>query len=335
MEKITVVFFGSFQNYSALVLQGLLNSKALEIAGVVTTPAFINSTKNEVKNPVQELAEFKGLPVFTPDVLNADSLAEIEAKVGKTELIVTAGYGKLLPETWLSWPSLAALNLHFSLLPKYRGANPAEWAILCGESQTGVTLIEMSPEFDTGKIVAAAAAPILSTDTREAVYQKLYTLGGEVLPAMLEAYVAFAANGTAPKSDGKITYSLPPTAQPESSTPYAGRFTRDDGFIDWTAISAAIDGESSEPEMASSKLQSVLSFSNQKLDSIFIERAIRALKGFPGAWTKIPTAKGEKRMKLLSAQAPNGRLDLDQVQIEGKPVTRWAESKNIVIWQKH
>lgn len=330
MSKISVVFCGSFQEYSAIVLQGLLNTDEVEVVGVVTTPPFVTKKQETIKNPVQELAEFKGRSVFTPAVLDETSLTEIENAVGVADLLVTAGYGKLLPETWLSWPSVAALNLHFSVLPKYRGANPAEWAILCGETETGVTLIEMSPKFDTGNIIATATSPITDSDTRETVYQALYSLGGEVISEMIAAYMKFRHENSVTQNTDRITYHLPPKSQAESPTPYAARFVRDDSFIDWKAIETAINGKSADPKLVSEKVQEILTYTHQSLDATFIERAIRALAGFPGVWTKIPTAKGDKRMKLLTAQIKGSKLALEEVQIEGKPITRWVESKNIL-----
>lgn len=334
MASTNVIFFGSFQAYSALVLQGLHNHPDLHISGVVTTPPAQNAKGDRLPNPVQLLAQELHLPVVTPKHLTEDSLQELEQTCGKPELLVTAGYGKLLPVSWLNWPSLAAVNLHFSLLPKFRGANPAEWALLFGETETGVTLIEMSSEFDKGAVIASASLPIAPTDTRETLYHKLYTLGGQVLPQMLSTYIDFRRNQTISDVDSdsssKITWHLPPITQSPSPTPYAARFSRADGFIDWKAIVATQQGKTASSNLASSRLQEVLQYTHHSLDAQFIAQAVRALAGFPSVWTIIPTAKGEKRMKLLSCQVVNHQLVLEDMQIEGKNPTRWAESKNIL-----
>jgi len=315
MAKTTVAFFGSFQHYSSLILEGLLATPELEVVLVVTTPAH-----EGVTNPVEVLAKQHAIPVLT----------ELEMpKSQSPDLLLTAGYGQLLPETWLKWPRLAALNLHFSLLPRWRGANPAEWALLAGETETGITLIEMSPEFDTGKLVAQASLPLSDHDTRETVYQKLYELGRQTIGEMLQAYIAFKG-GQSISTANEVRTFLPPVPQTDSPTPYAKRFKREDGLVDWLAFVAAMKGETAAPSLASPQLQKVLSWSHQELDAHFITRATQALLGFPNLWTTIPTAKGDQRMKILSCHVEGNKLVLDQVQIAGKNPSRWAESKNIV-----
>lgn len=340
LTPIKIVFFGSFQDFSADVLLGLLNTDHhIEIAAVVTTPPYQDKSGSEIKNPVQLLAQQHGLPILTPSTLDEKSLQDLIRTAGAFEYFVTAGYGKLLPPSWLSQPPQGALNLHFSLLPKYRGANPAEWALLMGETTSGVTLIEMSPEFDTGKIIAQAAVDIAPNDTRETLYQKLYQLGAEVLPQMVITYAAFQnQHATDPDQESDITYFLPPQVQPTSPTPYAKRFKREDAFIEWSVIKNALAGESNteNTEAISKKYQGLLKTAFQESgvdsDAVFISIAVRALAGFPGLWTMIPTSKGEKRMKILqtSVEAPK-KLNVELVQIEGQQPATWNQVKNQVL----
>jgi len=334
MTKTKLIFCGSFVEYSALPLAALLASTSLEILAVVTTPPAPAGKHSELlKNPVHILAETAGIQVFTPETLSETVIAEIEKKVGQPEILLTAGYGKLLPVSWLKWPSLAALNLHFSLLPSYRGANPAEWALLLDEHLTGITLIEMSPSFDTGKMVASASASITNSDTRETVYDKLYHLGATTLGEMITTYVSFAKNAGSPPSNGVLTFYLPPLEQPVSKTPYAARFTRDQGYLAWPALVAAMEGKVADLAHFSPFLKKILTPGEISADAVFIERATRALAGFPSLWTIIGTAKGEKRMKILAShveKSNSARLVLDQVHIEGKAPARWAEVKNIL-----
>lgn len=318
---MNIVFFGSFLHYSALILDALRQAPSVTIKAVVTTPPQPAGRKQALKKTeVQELAEVYGLPVYAPEKLDETSLDELDALLEADDhvVFVTAGYGKLLPNSWLAHPQLGALNLHFSLLPAYRGANPAEWALLRGETKTGVTLIEMSPEFDTGKIVSQAEVPIEDTDTRETVYEKLYTLGGQVLPEMLEKYV---------------TGSLTPVDQPTTSpTPYAKRLTRDDGFIAWGAFEDALAGRPVSAHYLSKQLQEIAHHVYEPLEYLpleFLERAVRALVGFPGVWTIIPTAKGDKRMKVLAVRVEGQMLKLDKVQLEGQQPAAWNQVKNV------
>jgi methionyl-tRNA formyltransferase len=335
----TVVFFGSFQTYSQLILDQLLASSLVKVVAVVTTPPTpMGKAKVLTKNPVHILAETAELPTFTPSTLDDAALHSILNSHDHIDYFVTAGYGKLLPAEWLSAPKFASLNLHFSLLPKYRGANPAEWAILLGETETGVTLIEMSPEFDTGTMVAQAASTIEASDTRETVYQKLYELGGQVLPTMLATYHSFRtgepsdSSSTNPDVASLISYTLPPIAQPESPTPYAKRLHREDGFVAWETVMTVMRGETVSPEVLSESLQTMCQNLDQPVTASFLERATRALRGFPGLWTLIPTAKGEKRMKILASSLEAGnRLILDQVQIEGQGPAHWNQVKNSLL----
>lgn len=320
-----VIFFGSFLHYSALILEALLAADELEIVAVVTTPPSPAGRNQELKKTeVHVLAEQRAVSVFAPEKLDESSLSQLDQLVGRDDQLVflTAGYGKLLTQSWLGYPQLGALNLHFSLLPAYRGANPAEWALLMGETKTGVTLIEMSPEFDTGKIVAQATSSIEKNDTRETVYEKLYTLGGQVLPDMLRRY----AEGTLVPTDQSVT----------SPTPYAKRLTREDGYIAWGAWQDAVAGRPVAVHYLSQQLQTIAHHLYEPLDYLplaFLERAVRALVGFPGVWTIVPTVKGDKRMKILAVTVTGQQLTFDRVHIEGQQIAQWNQVKNSIIFE--
>lgn len=329
MAPLSVVFLGSFQHYSALVLAALVKNPTIQVVAVVTTPPALHSrSKKLVPNPVQQLAEEHALPVFTPDFLSSSTLDDLQQHCPHPDILLTAGYGKLLPTSWLSWPLIAALNLHFSLLPKYRGANPAEWALLRGESETGVTVIEMSTEFDTGHIVAQASQPLSSNDTRETVYETLYTTGGAVLPSILATYVRWKRTGQplVTPTNQDIKYFIPPQPQGDSPTPYAKRLQRQDGYIAWEDLQLLRAGKPLDKNALSSTIHSCLE--NNHVSPLFIERMTRALAGFPSVWTEIPTAKGKKRMKILTVDVQDTHLQLHRVQIEGQQPALWNQVKN-------
>jgi methionyl-tRNA formyltransferase len=320
----TVIFLGSFQQYSAVVLEALLNSPLVQVVAVVTTPPQLHpKTKLLIKNPVQLLAEKHTIPCLTPDTL-PEPAALLPTQ---PDILYTAGYGKLLPESWLRFPTVAALNLHFSLLPKYRGANPAEWALLLGETETCVSIIEMSPEFDTGSVLAQATVPLLPTDTRVTTYQKLYELGGHLSPTSIAEYVAAPHTGT---------------PQQPSPTPYAKRFTRDDSFVSWELLNLCMAGNNDQAKTALTidphhcgpllfkAYQAALALQPSLNIAVFLERATRALAEFPSVWTKIPTAKGTKRMKLISVAVQSAQLTLTMVQIEGQQPALWNQVRNSV-----
>ena len=337
---MNIIFFGSFQHYSTLILESLVANADINIVGVVTTPPKPAGRKQILtKTPVHEFAESHGIPVFTPEKLSLATLDDLNSKISrnagsrsagqnpksKIDHFVVSGYGKLLPPEWLNYPKFGSLNLHFSLLPKFRGANPAEWAILLGETETGITLILMSEKFDTGSILAQASIPIDPKDTRETLYQKLYTLGAQKLPGWIIGHY------TNPKTPGQ--------AQGPAPTPYASRFTKDQSFIDWRILSTAMKGKPYDFTILPPYLKTA--YTCLKLEKLefgiwnleFIARAVRALHGFPGLWTVVNTTKGDKRMKILSASLDpkSQNLTLISVQLEGLKPTPFNQIKNLVI----
>ncbi len=268
MPQKTIIFFGSFQHYSTIVASALKNSRSLDLVGVVTTPPqniIIRGKKVLRKTHTHQWAVKNKMPVFTPETLNSNSLKSLPP----VDYFLTAGYSKKLPPSWLNRPRLASLNLHFSLLPKYRGANPAEWAIMRGEKKTGVTLIKMDQGIDTGPIITQKSLPILPTDTRETLYDKLYHLAATLITSQFTGYEPVIITQPQPK---------------HSPTPYAKRLTRQDGFVPWPQIKSAFEINHFTPAL---------------------ERKIRAFAGFPGVWTLLRQGSGgqakTKRLKILSS----------------------------------
>lgn len=208
----SLVFFGSFQNYSVSVLDKLKDH--FTILGVVTTPSAPSGRHLILTpNPIQIYCQQHAIPVFP-----LADLSQIPTDLAKPDFLVVAGYGKLIPNLWLTFPKIAPLNLHQSLLPKYPGRFPAEWAILNGETKTGVTLIKMSAKFDKGEIYAQSKIPISNTDTRETLYTKLYLAGADLIIQSLPQIVS-----------GQLQ-SHP---QPTGKYFYARQLTREDGFLPW------------------------------------------------------------------------------------------------------
>jgi len=338
MSYLKIVFFGSFQAFSPVVLEQLLLDKNLQVCAVVTTPPHPDKRgKDAQPNPTHILALKKNIPLVMPAVLDNKAAAELNAFCPQPDYFVTAGYGKLLPPAWLSIPKLGALNVHFSLLPKYRGANPAEWALLMDESETGVSIIQMSSKFDTGELIAQSLEPITPTDTRQSLYEKLYLLGGLMAPAAIAAHATWKESGKTGASEtqlrahpANIKLFLPPQTQSSTATPYARRLQKKDGFIAWSNLEKVRLGETLDWSVLSPTLQALSQF-QPFVTSNFIVTATRALGGFPDIWTIIPTTKGDKRMKILSAATEGTSLQLQKVQIEGKSPAEWNQVKNILL----
>ncbi|MCI9586535.1 MAG: methionyl-tRNA formyltransferase [Oscillospiraceae bacterium] len=190
-----------------------------DVCAVFTQP---DKPKNRgmkfIPTPVKAAAMELGLPVHQPESVKDPAVID-QIRALKPELLAVAAYGKLLPETLLSIPSIAAINVHSSLLPKYRGAAPINWVILNGERETGVTIQHLSRELDAGDIVLAKSTPIGETEDAGQLYTRLSELGAE---ALSEAVTALA-NGTASRT--------PQTGDPG---PYAAMLTKEMSPVDWT-----------------------------------------------------------------------------------------------------
>ena len=186
-EDTTVVFMGS----PAFAVPSL---RALATAGYRVVAALTQPDKPagrggalhapEVKRTAQEL----GIPVVQPDSLR-DQAVQTHLASFEAEVFVVAAYGKLLPRAVLAMPSHGCINVHASLLPRWRGASPIVAALLAGDEETGVTLMELAPRMDAGPIIAARAMPLSPRDTTNAVEPRLAELGAELLVETLPGWL--------------------------------------------------------------------------------------------------------------------------------------------------
>lgn len=199
-----------------------LHEAGHEIAAVYTQPPRPAGRGHAVRpSPVQVEATRLGLPVRTPARLRKDEAAQAEFAALDLDTAVVAAYGLILPPAMLSSPSRGCLNIHASLLPRWRGAAPIQAAILAGDAATGTTIMRMDEGLDTGPILLQQAAPITPTTTANDLSQELARLGARL---MLRA----------------LAEDPPATPQPEGGT-YAPKLGREDGRIDWSRDAAAID----------------------------------------------------------------------------------------------
>ena len=176
------------------------------LCGVITQP---DKPKNRghklTPTPVKEYALTKNLAVYQPASLrNEESLALVRSLA--PELIVVAAYGKLLPEDILNVPPLGSINVHSSLLPKYRGAAPINWAVLNGEAVTGVTIMYMAKELDAGDIILQRETPIGASEDAQALTLRLAELGAEALSETVRALAAGTA-ARVPQDHARHTYA--------------------------------------------------------------------------------------------------------------------------------
>ena len=174
--------------------------------------------------PVKVCAQVHDIPVFQPTRLRDGAALETIRQL-EPDLIVVAAYGRILPQEILDYPRLGCVNVHSSLLPKYRGAAPINWAILNGEQETGVTIMHMAPALDAGDIIAQRATPIDPDETAEALYDRLARLGADLLAETLPRL----ADGTAPR-----------TPQAEDQATLAPMLSRDLSPMDFTRPAQAL-----------------------------------------------------------------------------------------------
>lgn len=199
-----IAFMGT-PDFAAASLRALTES-GREICGVFTQPDKPKNRGHKVTmSPVKEYALAKELPVFQP-VSFRDGAAEAVLRELAPDLIVVAAYGKILPESVLQIPPCGSINVHSSLLPSYRGAAPIQWAILNGETQTGVSIMHMVKELDAGDVILQKATPIGPDEDAQALTARLAQLGAE---ALLEAVAALEAGTAAriPQDPQRVTYA--------------------------------------------------------------------------------------------------------------------------------
>ncbi|HEK9098614.1 TPA: methionyl-tRNA formyltransferase [Streptococcus equi subsp. zooepidemicus] len=212
-----LIFMGTPQ-FSATVLQGLLENPAYDILAVVTQPDRAVGRKKEITmTPVKELALAHQLPVFQPEKLSgSQELADIMA-LG-ADGIVTAAFGQFLPTVLLDSVTFA-VNVHASLLPKYRGGAPIHYAIINGDKEAGVTIMEMVKEMDAGDMVSSASLPILDTDNVGTMFDKLAVLGRDLLLKTLPDY---------------LSGNLKPVPQDHSQATFSPNLSAEEERLDWS-----------------------------------------------------------------------------------------------------
>ncbi|MDU9417475.1 methionyl-tRNA formyltransferase [Staphylococcus lloydii] len=210
-----IIFMGT-PDFSTTVLEMLIAEH--NVIAVVTQPDRpVGRKKKMTPPPVKEIAVKHGLPVYQPEKLTQSE--ELDHLIAlDSDLIVTAAFGQLLPESLLEAPKLGAINVHASLLPKYRGGAPIHQAIIDGETQTGITIMYMAKKLDAGDIIAQRAIDIEKEDDVGTMHDRLSFLGADLLKETLPAIIN-GTNNRQPQDDSKATF--------------ASNISRDDEKIDW------------------------------------------------------------------------------------------------------
>jgi methionyl-tRNA formyltransferase len=276
-----IVFMGT-PDFSVPVLNALAQHH--DIVSVYSQPPRpAGRGKADRPSPVQARAQALGLPTRHPVSLRSDE-AQAEFSALGADIAVVVAYGLILPQAVLDAPRLGCLNIHASLLPRWRGAAPIHRAIMAGDTETGICIMQMEAGLDTGPVLLRQSTPIGDEETTADLHDRLSSMGAALILQALD------------------NLPLQATPQPDQGVTYASKIDKSESRIDWTRPAAEVD------------------------------RKIRGLSPFPGAWCNI----GGERVKLLRSRLTTGQgapgqvlhgltiacgtgaVDITQAQREGK-----------------
>ncbi|AUJ83283.1 methionyl-tRNA formyltransferase [Enterobacter cancerogenus] len=225
MSKTLRIIFAGTPDFAARHLDALLSS-GHNVVGVFTQPDRpAGRGKKLMPGPVKVLAEEHGLPVFQPASLRPEENQQLVADLNADVMVVVA-YGLILPKAVLDMPRLGCINVHGSLLPRWRGAAPIQRSLWAGDAETGVTIMKMDVGLDTGDMLYKLSCPITPEDTSATLYDKLAELGPQGLIKTLEQL----AEGTAK-----------PEVQDEALVTYAEKLSKDEALLDWALPAAQLE----------------------------------------------------------------------------------------------
>lgn len=282
--------------FAVATLSALISDGQYQIAAVITqSDKPMGRSKELVPSPVKKWAVAAGLPVLTPDKVKGNAELFEQLKALDLDAIVVAAYGKILPQEMLDIPKRGVVNVHGSLLPKYRGASPIAAAILNGDPTTGVTIMKMELAMDTGPVIGSSdKVPIAPDDTTATLSEKLSRIGAEALIKYLPDYL-----------DGKIT----PTPQDNTQATSVKLINKEDGLINWQE----------DAKMIERKVRAYQPWPSAftKLDGKIL-KVLRAELlpevGTPGQVWQTPDG-------YPAVFTGNGSLKLLELQLEGKKTT--------------
>lgn len=286
-----IVFMGT-PDFAVGALEAIIKA-GHEVVAVVTQPDKPKGRGKEMQfPPVKECAVKYNVPVFQPVKVKTPESVEILRSYG-AEMFVVAAFGQFLSKEILQMPKYGCINIHASLLPKYRGAAPIQWAVINGDKESGVTIMQMAEGIDTGDMLLKRAIPIEKKETGEGLYTKLSALGAELITEAISGIEA----GT-----------LTPEPQDDSLSCYAPKITKALGVIDWEKSAAEIErlirGLNSWP--------SAYTLCKGKILKIWDADVTEAeTDGEAGMVTEITKDS-------FCVNTSKGQLSIKQVQLEGK-----------------
>lgn len=307
-QALKIIFAGT-PEFAAEHLKALIGSRHKVIAVYSQPDRPAGRGKKLTASPVKEVALANDIPVYQPLNFKSDE-AKAELAALDADLMVVVAYGLILPKAVLDTPRLGCINVHASILPRWRGAAPIQRAIEAGDSETGVTIMQMDVGLDTGDMLIKAFCPILATDTGGILHDRLLTIG---TPALLAALDQIQSGQTNPiKQDDSLSKS-------SITAIYAPKLNKEEAALNWN------------------------------LPAIELERKVRAFNPFPVAHTKPAGASDDARIRIWMAKAidktsnmqlgsitqitaeglwiacAQGQLILEQLQLPGKKAMNVGE----------
>ena len=293
MSELPIVFMGTAE-LSCASLQALLGHAAFRVRAVVTQPDRPKGRDLKLQpSPVKQLALKANLPVLQPERARDEAFVWA-LRALQPDLIVVAAYGQILPRSILDLPRFGCINVHTSLLPKYRGAAPIQSAILNGDPVTGVTIMKMDAGLDTGDILTQESTPIAPEDDAAILHDRLATMGAGLLVRTIPDYVA-----------GRVR----PTPQPAQGATYAPKIKKQDGQIDWNQSAIAICNRVRALTPWPGCFTFIASGSQARLLKLWQVRVVSA-QGAPGQVLQADTSR-------LVVACRQDALSVETLQIEG------------------
>jgi len=309
MAPLRIIFMGTAE-LACASLNALKQWTGCEVVAVVTQPDKPKGRDLKLQpSQVKKLALELNLPVQQPIKARApDFVTTLREFV--PDLIVVVAYGQILPQTVLDLPRLGCLNVHTSLLPKYRGAAPIQWAILDDEAQTGVTIMKMDAGLDTGDILAQSVTPILPADNAETLHDRLALIGAELLTDTIPNFTA-----------GNIVAQK----QPTEGGSYARKISKEDGKLIWSEPARKLWNQVRAFTPWPGAFTFQMTGASKRLLKIWQAEPIESSSAESGTViaadkTGIVVACGRNSLRLLSLQREGGRRLSVQEFLAGNPV---------------
>ena len=304
-----IVFMGT-PDFAVPSLEALVTA-GHEVCGVFSQPDKpVGRHQNRLRpTPVKAAALAHGIPVFQPESLRDGGAVNVLRELAP-ELIVVAAYGRILPREILDLPPKGCINVHSSLLPRYRGAAPIHWAVVNGDRETGVTIMKVVPELDAGDILGQVSTPIDPEETVEAVHDRLAALGGELLAGVVEEIAAGTVRAI-PQDPALVTF--------------APMLSRALSSIDWSRSAAEIHNQVRGLVPWPAASTDIFGGDTVKVFSV-TETGVQTAKA-PGTVVcagkeGIDVACGDGRvLRILELQAPGSRRMPAADYLRGHPIT--------------